>query len=57
MHAQVDEALALGRATLAKIKQNLAWAGAWWGHGRVGLFDGRCASYAALHCQASRLLG
>lgn len=24
---QVDEALGLGRATLAKIKQNLAWAG------------------------------
>ena len=24
---QVDEALGLGRSTLAKIKQNLAWAG------------------------------
>jgi cation transport ATPase len=26
-HLQVDEALLLGRATLAKIRQNLAWAG------------------------------
>lgn len=30
---QVDEALALGRATLAKIRQNLAWAGEWAGGG------------------------
>ena len=32
---QVDEALALGRATLAKIRQNLTWAGELrWGRGR-----------------------
>ena len=30
---QVEEALSLGRATLAKIKQNLAWAGGWQRHG------------------------